>query len=308
MELSGTEMGRMPNMGGSEPAPTRHEKLVDYLLVLLTGTISVILIIIWIFVHGTGDNSLSSYLSEIIPHLVTISLVSFVTSIFLKRIIDYKNEREISKIASAVQEKLTPHLDKIALLETRYEGINQVLPHLMVNELVPLIFNSKHSVRILNVWIPSLEDLSPAIHGCASRDVKVQLLIANPASQTPHMRQNAFSLDSSERREIQVNNQLRQNLNDSENIKRTLPSEKKSNFQLRCYHDIFPPFSIYQIDSKIFIGLFWLTDRAVDRTQFVIDPDSLLGRRVMDQFSRLWDQSAPDIENWRNDITKPPRR
>ncbi|MBV7330181.1 hypothetical protein KFU94_18415 [Chloroflexi bacterium TSY] len=259
------------------------------------------------FLEQVGVISPNAGLSAHIPYL-TLLILGTITIFALLEISSLhqldKTMETLERIDSRTAEL---DIDLIAeeLRHARYAGINQV-PKRFPTEIFCERLTQGTEIRILNIWIPNLNDFIEPLIAAIQNGADVKILLLYPRSPITELRNEALRVGPEPFLEELVQMGIMNNFAALKYIAEKISDDQRNQLQVRAYHSL-PSISIYRVDHFYLVGLFFHGSLAIHRPQLEIrDSSSVLGQRMDAEFNTLWSIGRPihDLRNWRIELDR----
>ncbi len=158
-------------------------------------------------------------------------------------------------------------------------------------------------IRILNTWVPNLNNFVDLLIEALYRDASVRILLLYPRSMVAELRNEAIETSPYPVLRESVQQGFDDNCSVLQYVSRHLNERQRKQFQVRVFHSL-PSISIYQVDQFCLMGIYFHGHLAVNSPQSEINMRSFFGKRIDAEFNTLWSIGHPivDWENWRLEV------
>ncbi|KAL7579155.1 hypothetical protein ACA910_019176 [Epithemia clementina (nom. ined.)] len=198
--------------------------------------------------------------------------------------------RRFGSSSSEQQTMIPPGEDDTVILES--------FP--VMKEFCKQVETSKR-IRLLNTWIPNIDMFYRSLITALRRDTEAELhvLLLSPHSRLSASRNRALDLCAQPvlrdyhkvgiQRTLEILKLVHDALGDDCPVLKNI----QQRIQVRLF-DSHPSVSLYQLDDKAYIGLYWHGRMSVSSVHFEAHTEnSFLGREAMKEFDILWECGTP---------------
>jgi hypothetical protein len=191
-------------------------------------------------------------------------------------------------------ERCWPEIEKEikVVIDNTHFGVHSILPNFPNEKFISLLENSKHKIRLLNTWVPRLEDYESPIKEVLKKGVDVEMLLLHPKSPIVELREKTLNHNKIAE-VVSVKNGLNSNRKIIKNIAEYKQDKNlNGNLSLRLYNTV-PAISIFQVDDTMYVSIFVHGKLAVDSPQMkIIDDQSNMRKFIEDEFNEIWNNDV----------------